>query len=153
MSTMMLSSTTFRLLSPKYTCITRPRYVSQYLLLVVAFSPIMTVLSGSEAVCFVSLCLFEACVGVYNPMMASIKGQIVPNEHRSKVYGLLRVPTNTFVDIALLSVKTGDNNIPQEASPSLTFIAGNMYRSTSLMISSVLLILGSVVTTLVWEIK
>jgi MFS transporter, MFS domain-containing protein family, molybdate-anion transporter len=77
----------------------------------------MTVLSGSEAACFVSLCLFEACVGVYNPIMASLKSQIVPDKHRSKVYGLLRVPTNTFVVLTLLSVKTGANNTPQEASP------------------------------------
>jgi hypothetical protein len=133
----------YRLLSVNNTWWVGPRYIFRYLLLCSALSLVMIIYEGSEAVCFMSLCLFEACVGVYNPTIASLKSQIVSNEHRGQLYGLLRLPTNIYVVLTLQSVKQGKTGPLRAARCLLTVMAGDTYRSTSFMISSALLVLGS----------
>lgn len=53
---------------------------------------------------FFSFLAFEACVGLYFPMMGSLKGQIVPEELRSTIYNIYRVPLNAIV-VAVLVFK------------------------------------------------
>lgn len=50
---------------------------------------------------FLSFLLFELCVGMYFPMMGTLKGRVVPEESRSAIYNLYRVPLNGIVVIAL----------------------------------------------------
>lgn len=46
--------------------------------------------------------LFEACVGLYWPCVGVLRGRLVPDGVRAQVYGLLRIPLNVFVVVALL---------------------------------------------------
>ena len=62
----------------------------------VAFAP-----SGDLA--FTALNLFEMCVGVYFPVMGTMKGGIVPEDKRAAIYNLYRIPLNFIVLFSLLT--------------------------------------------------
>ncbi len=62
----------------------------------------------SEQSTFWLFCLFEACVGVYWPCMGYLKGQLIDDGVRARVYGVLRVPLNMFVVVSLLVNRDGD---------------------------------------------
>ena len=51
---------------------------------------------------FVAFLAFEACVGLYFPMMGTLKGEIVPEDMRSTIYNLYRLPLNVVVLMPLL---------------------------------------------------
>lgn len=52
-------------------------------------------------------CLYEACVGVYYPSIAHQKGNIIDDGVRANIYGMLRIPLNIFVVVALSLTKEG----------------------------------------------
>lgn len=52
-------------------------------------------------------CVFELCCGAYYPVMASLKGKLVDDGLRASVYGMLRIPLNVFVVLALSTTKEG----------------------------------------------
>jgi len=60
------------------------------------------ILSSSVTLRFFAFLLFEACVGMYFPMMGTLKGQVVPEEIRSTVYNIYRVPLNSIVVLTLV---------------------------------------------------
>merc|ERR1712054_513811 len=51
---------------------------------------------------FVAFLVFEACVGLYFPMVGTLKGDIVPEDMRSTIYNLYRLPLNVIVLMPLL---------------------------------------------------
>jgi len=51
---------------------------------------------------FVAFLVFEACVGLYFPMMGTLKGDIVPEDMRSTMYNIYRLPLNVIVLMPLL---------------------------------------------------
>merc|ERR1719453_3066497 len=51
---------------------------------------------------FVAFLVFEACVGLYFPMMGTLKGDIVPEDMRSTIYNIYRLPLNVVVLMPLL---------------------------------------------------
>ena len=51
---------------------------------------------------FVAFLVFEACVGLYFPCMGTLKGDIVPEDMRSTIYNLYRLPLNVIVLMPLL---------------------------------------------------
>jgi hypothetical protein len=53
-------------------------------------------------------CIFELCCGAYYPVMASLKGKLIDDGLRASVYGMLRVPLNVFVVLALSTTKEGE---------------------------------------------
>lgn len=57
--------------------------------------------SRSEQATFWLFCAFEACVGVYWPCMGYLKGRLIEDGARARVYSVLRVPLNLFVVISL----------------------------------------------------
>merc|ERR1712050_527870 len=59
------------------------------------------ILSTSVVVRFFAFLAFEACVGLYFPMMGTLKGKIVPEHSRSTIYNLYRLPLNAIVVIVL----------------------------------------------------
>lgn len=61
---------------------------------------LLTIVLQKEKLIFWAFCLLEACVGAYFPSMALLKGQIVEDGVRGKVYGMLRLPLNIFVIVA-----------------------------------------------------
>jgi len=57
----------------------------------------------SDSVSFVGMNLFEVCVGMYFPIMGTMKGGIVPEDHRAAIYNLYRIPLNFIVLFSLLT--------------------------------------------------
>jgi hypothetical protein len=55
-------------------------------------------------------CIFELCCGAYYPVMASLKGKLVDDGLRASVYGMLRIPLNVFVVLALSTTKEGESS-------------------------------------------
>lgn len=55
----------------------------------------------TEDATFWLFCLFEACVGMYWPCTGYLKGRLVGDNDRAKVYGILRIPLNIFVVVSL----------------------------------------------------
>jgi len=51
---------------------------------------------------FVAFLAFEACVGLYFPMIGTLKGDIVPEDLRSTIYNIYRLPLNVIVLMPLL---------------------------------------------------
>ena len=59
-------------------------------------------LSENVQVRFVAFLAFEACVGLYFPTIGTLKGDIVPEDMRSTIYNLYRLPLNVIVLMPLL---------------------------------------------------
>ncbi|KAI0021812.1 DUF791-domain-containing protein [Xylariomycetidae sp. FL0641] len=62
----------------------------------------------TEVATFWLFCLFEACVGLYWPCTGYLKGRLVEDNARAKVYSIMRVPLNIFVVVAM--ALAGDTN-------------------------------------------
>lgn len=57
----------------------------------------------SGTVSFVGMNLFEITVGMYFPIMGTMKGGIVPEDKRAAIYNLYRIPLNFIVLFSLLT--------------------------------------------------
>jgi hypothetical protein len=57
----------------------------------------------SETVSFIGMNLFEITVGMYFPIMGTMKGGIVPEDKRAAIYNLYRIPLNFIVLFSLLT--------------------------------------------------
>lgn len=74
-----------------------------YTLLVAACCHAVPIFATSPTPRFLSFLVFELCVGLYFPMMGTLKGMIVPEESRSAIYNLYRMPLNFIVVISLVA--------------------------------------------------
>jgi hypothetical protein len=63
----------------------------------------LVALGVNETVSFVGMNLFEVCVGMYFPIMGTMKGGIVPEDKRAAIYNLYRIPLNFIVLFSLLT--------------------------------------------------
>ncbi|KAI0169252.1 DUF791-domain-containing protein [Hypoxylon sp. FL1284] len=61
----------------------------------------------TEDAAFWLFCLFEACVGMYWPCTGYLKGHLVEDDVRAKVYAILRIPLNVFVVLSLFLAGDG----------------------------------------------
>ena len=52
---------------------------------------------------FLGFVSFELCCGIYFPSMASLKSKIVPENYRTTIYNIFRVPLNIVVVFVLVS--------------------------------------------------
>eukprot|EP00521_Asterionellopsis_glacialis_P006108 CAMPEP_0195282424 /NCGR_PEP_ID=MMETSP0707-20130614/1299_1 /TAXON_ID=33640 /ORGANISM="Asterionellopsis glacialis, Strain CCMP134" /LENGTH=483 /DNA_ID=CAMNT_0040341391 /DNA_START=69 /DNA_END=1520 /DNA_ORIENTATION=- len=57
----------------------------------------------SDSIAFSAINLFEVCVGMYFPIMGTMKGAIVPEDKRAAIYNLYRIPLNCIVLFCLLT--------------------------------------------------
>jgi len=107
MGAMMLGSMFFTAATTTYNWMTS----SQLLRLVVTTAG-MCLLAASyfkdEWFAFWFFCLYEACVGLYYPSMAQQKGKIIDDGVRANIYGMLRIPLNIYVVVALGLTKEGN---------------------------------------------
>ena len=62
----------------------------------------------SEILTFCAFCVFEACIGIYFPSIGAQRAIIVDDGVRAKIYGILRIPLNIFVVVALTTTVEGD---------------------------------------------
>jgi len=60
---------------------------------------------GNPMTTFVSFILFEVMCGIMFPTFGSLRATYIPNEHRTVVMNLYRIPLNAFVVIVLLNKK------------------------------------------------
>ncbi|RKO84280.1 hypothetical protein BDK51DRAFT_10829, partial [Blyttiomyces helicus] len=67
------------------------------------FVPVFTAV-GDETFLFLTFNIFETCCGLYFPSMGTIRGRFVPEETRSTVMNVFRIPLNLIVVAALLKV-------------------------------------------------
>lgn len=76
--------------------------VGQLTLILAACSHVASALSTDATVRFLAFLVFEMCVGLYFPMMGTLKGMVVPEESRTAIYNLYRLPLNIIVVCALV---------------------------------------------------
>lgn len=60
-------------------------------------------LAVNETISFLGMNLFEITVGMYFPIMGTMKGGIVPESKRAAIYNLYRIPLNFIVVLSLLA--------------------------------------------------
>ncbi|CDO71072.1 hypothetical protein BN946_scf184844.g76 [Trametes cinnabarina] len=77
--------------------------LSTVICIVSALAFTVSVSSGSEHRRFWAFCAFEACVGMYYPVQGTMRGKLVPDEHRATLSSLFRVPLNAFVVVSLMT--------------------------------------------------
>ena len=68
-----------------------------------AISMALVALGTTDTVKFIGMLVFEMCVGVYFPVMGTMKGSIVPEDKRAAIYNLFRIPLNFIVLFSLLT--------------------------------------------------
>ncbi|KAI9818838.1 MAG: hypothetical protein M1827_007659 [Pycnora praestabilis] len=106
MGSIMLGSLFFNLLVSSWGVITHGRLLTS-IFAVASSSLLVTVMCKDERLTFWSFCLFEACVGMYWPSIGYLKGRIIDDGIRARVYGMLRIPLNVFVVFALSLTREG----------------------------------------------
>lgn len=108
MCAVMLGSTIFGIVKPE-----NARDAGHLMLSILALASyglLIPALQKSEAGSFWCFALFEMCVGLYFPSMSRIKSEVVDDAVRAKVYGLMRLPLNVFIAIALGITRDGDEH-------------------------------------------
>jgi len=106
MASVMLGSLGFNLFVSRYQLISHSRLLT-IIFSTASSSMLVTVVVRNEALTFWSFCVFEACVGMYWPSVGYLKGRYIDDGIRARVYGMLRIPLNVFVVIALSLIKEG----------------------------------------------
>lgn len=81
----------------------KPEQLAVIVFGVASFSFLMVSYSNSATSTFLSMNLFEVCVGMYFPSMGTMKGMIVPEDKRAAIYNLFRIPLNFIVLFSLLT--------------------------------------------------
>jgi len=78
---------------------------------VAAVSLVVPSLTNSPFLLLIAFMVFETCVGVYWPVIGTLKGIYVPEAQRSAIYNVFRVPLNAIVLVVLLFLSEIDNSI------------------------------------------
>jgi MFS family permease len=63
----------------------------------------LVALGVNETLSFIGMNVFEMTVGMYFPIMGTMKGGIVPEDKRAAIYTLFRIPLNFIVLFSLLT--------------------------------------------------
>ncbi|KAI5250213.1 DUF791-domain-containing protein [Aureobasidium subglaciale] len=107
MCAMMIGSIVFTLIPPSSD---KAHYILKMVLTSASICFLSSVLLKSEALVFWAFCLIEVCVGAYFPSMASLKGKLIQDGSRGRIYGILRLPLNLFVIVAHSLAEEGDQH-------------------------------------------
>ena len=70
---------------------------------VATISFLLMAISTNDTFTFCAFNLFEMCVGMYFPIMGTMKSSIVPEDQRAAIYNLFRIPLNFIVLFSLLT--------------------------------------------------
>lgn len=71
-------------------------------------SLVTSVIAHSEACRFMAFCVFELCLGVYFPSMGHLRSKAVGDRRRASWYGIMRIPLNVYIQIAMMAVQEGE---------------------------------------------
>ena len=94
-----------------------------------AVSMAMVALTTNMTVKFLAMNLFEMTVGMYWPIMGTLKGTIVPESMRAAIYNLYRIPLNFIVLFSLLT----------DLSPAQSFSLNAVMLATATVLMLVLM--------------
>ena len=64
----------------------------------------IVVMSSSVYICLFCFCFFEGTCGIYFPAMGMLKAEYIPDNTRSTIMNLARVPLNAIVCVTLIYV-------------------------------------------------
>ncbi|ORX49943.1 DUF791-domain-containing protein [Piromyces finnis] len=78
--------------------------ISLPIFLLGTISMLLPIITMNEHILYWAFALFETCCGVFFPTLGCIKSQIIPEEVRSSVMNLFRVPMNAIVVIVILFI-------------------------------------------------
>jgi ABC-type multidrug transport system permease subunit len=106
MGAVMLGSLLFNFLVTSWSFVSPGRFLTVIFALA-SSSLLVTVICKEERLTFWSFLIFEACVGMYFPSIGYLKGKIIEDGVRGRVYGMLRIPLNVFVVVALSLTREG----------------------------------------------
>jgi len=95
----MAGSSLFSIFLDKYT----GEQMAVGVFVVAAFSMALVAISDDHTIKFLGMNLFEITVGMYFPIMGTLKGNIVPESKRAAIYNLYRIPLNFIVLFSLLT--------------------------------------------------
>lgn len=93
-----------------------------------ALAMAIVALEISDTVSFLGMNLFEVCVGMYFPIMGTMKGGIVPEDKRAAIYNLYRIPLNFIVLFSLLT----------DLAPRTSFLLNMIMLSTATGLQAIL---------------
>jgi hypothetical protein len=80
-----------------------------------AMAMVVIAFSTTDTFAFLAMNLFEMCVGMYWPIMGTMKGSIVPEDKRAAIYNLYRIPLNFIVLFSLLTNLTSKQSFTLNA--------------------------------------
>ncbi|KAH8601190.1 hypothetical protein B0O99DRAFT_736423 [Bisporella sp. PMI_857] len=126
MASVMLGSLIFNTIVSKLNLISHSRLLT-IIFATASSSLLIPILTSSQPITFWAFCVFEACVGMYWPSLGYLKGRYIEDGMRARVYGILRVPLNVFVVVALSLIKEGPeyrNTVFMACSGMLVAISG-----------------------------
>jgi MFS transporter, MFS domain-containing protein family, molybdate-anion transporter len=86
-------------------------------------------LADNQPAKFVAMNLFECTVGMYWPIMGTLKGAIVPESKRAAIYNLYRIPLNFIVLFSLLT----------DLTPTQSFLLNCAMLSTATVLQLILM--------------
>ncbi|CAF0836487.1 unnamed protein product [Adineta steineri] len=99
MVAMMMGSNSFKV----FCNYTTPESFMRYIVIVAAFCLSVPVfLPKSQVVMFSSFLIFEFCIGIFWPAMATMRSKYVPEEARATIMNYFRIPLNLIVVVILL---------------------------------------------------
>jgi MFS transporter, MFS domain-containing protein family, molybdate-anion transporter len=82
-----------------------PETIAPSLYLVAAGALLVPMLTEDRALVFWSFVLFEVCCGLHFPLISTLRSRFIPEEARSAVLNLVRIPLNLIVVVILLKVR------------------------------------------------
>lgn len=83
--------------------IRKAEQLAVYVFAVAAIAMGLISIANTNTTKFVAMNLFEMTVGMYFPIMGTMKGVIVPESKRAAIYNLYRIPLNFIVLFSLLT--------------------------------------------------
>jgi len=89
----------------------------------------LVALSSSQLLKFIAMLCFEATVGMYWPVMGTLKGAIVPESKRAAIYNLYRIPLNFIVLFSLLT----------DLTPTQSFTLNCVMLATAAILQAILM--------------
>jgi MFS transporter, MFS domain-containing protein family, molybdate-anion transporter len=95
----MAGSSMFSIQVEKYKC----EQLGVVVFAVASLAMALIALSNSTTMKFIAMNIFEMTVGMYFPIMGTLKGHIVPENKRAAIYNLFRIPLNFIVLFSLLT--------------------------------------------------
>jgi hypothetical protein len=99
MVTMMMGSNSFKVFCNYAT----PESFMRYIVIVSAVClSVPIILPDAQVIMFISFLVFEFCIGVFWPAMATMRSKYVPEEARATIMNYFRIPLNLIVVIILL---------------------------------------------------